>query len=83
MLLIMLGKLFSDSVGSLQITLLSFFFFFLYLLQVRNRRSRRWLNDRLLMELVPRLNAEEIRGLSHSPLLVMQNGDSGTSSPVK
>jgi len=66
MLLIMLGKLFSDSVGSLQITLL-LFFFFLYLLQVRNRRSRRWLNDRLLMELVPRLNAEEIRGLFAPP----------------
>jgi hypothetical protein len=30
MLLIMLGKLFSDSVGSLQITLLLFFFFFTY-----------------------------------------------------
>ncbi|XP_057800832.1 uncharacterized protein LOC131016209 isoform X2 [Salvia miltiorrhiza] len=34
---------------------------------VRNRRSRRWLNDRLLMELVPRLNAEEIRGLFAPP----------------
>ncbi|CAN4093471.1 unnamed protein product [Withania somnifera] len=31
------------------------------------RRSRRWLNDRLLMELVPRLNAEEIRGLFAPP----------------
>ncbi|XP_073140129.1 uncharacterized protein [Henckelia pumila] len=35
--------------------------------KVRNRRSRRWLNDRLLMELVPRLNAEEIRGLFAPP----------------
>ncbi|XP_062143784.1 uncharacterized protein LOC133851394 isoform X2 [Alnus glutinosa] len=34
---------------------------------VRNRRSRRWLNDRLLMELVPRLNAEEIKGLFAPP----------------
>ncbi|XP_073223829.1 uncharacterized protein [Cicer arietinum] len=35
--------------------------------KVTNRRSRRWLNDRLLMELVPRLNAEEIRGLFAPP----------------
>ncbi|KAK8498921.1 hypothetical protein V6N13_045911 [Hibiscus sabdariffa] len=35
--------------------------------KVINRRSRRWLNDRLLMELVPRLNAEEIRGLFAPP----------------
>ncbi|KAL2935270.1 R3H domain-containing protein 4 [Bienertia sinuspersici] len=35
--------------------------------QVGNRRSRRLLNDRLLMELVPRLNAEEIRGLFAPP----------------
>lgn len=35
--------------------------------QVSNRRSRRWLNDRLLLELVPRLNAEEIRGLFAPP----------------
>ncbi|KAF4368265.1 hypothetical protein F8388_007257 [Cannabis sativa] len=35
--------------------------------KVSNRRSRRWLNDRLLMELVPRLNAEEIRGLFSPP----------------
>ncbi|KMT06129.1 hypothetical protein BVRB_7g163000 [Beta vulgaris subsp. vulgaris] len=34
---------------------------------VSNRRSRRLLNDRLLMELVPRLNAEEIRGLFAPP----------------
>ena len=39
----------------------------LCVLKVRNRRSRRWLNDRLLMELVPRLNAEEIRGLFAPP----------------
>ncbi|KAJ6855014.1 R3H domain-containing protein 4 isoform X1 [Populus alba x Populus x berolinensis] len=35
--------------------------------KVSNRRSRRWLNDRLLMELVPRLDAEEIRGLFAPP----------------
>ncbi|XP_038896192.1 R3H domain-containing protein 4 [Benincasa hispida] len=35
--------------------------------KVTNRKSRRWLNDRLLMELVPRLNAEEIRGLFAPP----------------
>ncbi|GAB2248546.1 hypothetical protein Droror1_Dr00008428 [Drosera rotundifolia] len=34
---------------------------------VSNRRARRLLNDRLLMELVPRLNAEEIRGLFAPP----------------
>ena len=36
-------------------------------MQVSNRRSRRLVNDRLLMELVPRLNAEEIRGLFAPP----------------
>ncbi|KAF2325145.1 hypothetical protein GH714_024644 [Hevea brasiliensis] len=35
--------------------------------KVSNRRSRRWINDRLLMELVPRLNADEIRGLFAPP----------------
>ncbi|KAJ4954780.1 hypothetical protein NE237_011563 [Protea cynaroides] len=35
--------------------------------KVSNRRSRRWLNDRLLIELVPRLDAEEIRGLFAPP----------------
>ncbi|KAH7577514.1 hypothetical protein ACOSP7_001561 [Xanthoceras sorbifolium] len=35
--------------------------------KVSNRRSRRWLNDRLLLELVPRLNEEEIRGLFAPP----------------
>ncbi|KAI3927809.1 hypothetical protein MKW98_023410 [Papaver atlanticum] len=35
--------------------------------RVSNRRSRRWLNDRLLIELVPRLDAEEIRGLFAPP----------------
>lgn len=35
--------------------------------KVSNRRSRRWLNDRLLMELVPRLDADEIRGLFAPP----------------
>ncbi|KAI3979694.1 hypothetical protein MKX01_013789, partial [Papaver californicum] len=34
---------------------------------VINRRSRRWLNDRLLIELVPRLDAEEIKGLFAPP----------------
>jgi hypothetical protein len=34
---------------------------------VSNRRSRRWLNDRLLMELVPRLSEKEIRGLFAPP----------------
>ncbi|GMP47346.1 hypothetical protein CsSME_00015125 [Camellia sinensis var. sinensis] len=34
---------------------------------VSNRRLHRWLNDHLLMELVPRLNAEEIRGLFAPP----------------
>ncbi|KAJ6806443.1 R3H domain-containing protein 4 [Iris pallida] len=35
--------------------------------KVSNRRSRRWLNDRILIELVPRLNVEEIRGLFAPP----------------
>lgn len=35
--------------------------------KVSNRRSRRWLNDRFLIELVPRLNADEIRGLFAPP----------------
>ncbi|GAB2281394.1 hypothetical protein Dimus_015989 [Dionaea muscipula] len=35
--------------------------------RVSNRRTRRLLNDRLLMELVPCLNAEEIRGLFAPP----------------
>lgn len=35
--------------------------------KVSNRRSRRWLNDCLLIELVPRLNVEEIRGLFAPP----------------
>lgn len=39
----------------------------LLIAQVSNRRSRRMINDRLLMELVPRLNAEEIRGLFAPP----------------
>ncbi|KAM7258078.1 hypothetical protein ACFE04_013819 [Oxalis oulophora] len=34
---------------------------------VSNRRSRRWLNDRLLMELVPRLSEKEIKGLFAPP----------------
>jgi hypothetical protein len=35
--------------------------------QVSNRRSRKWLNDRLLIELVPRLHVEEIKGLFAPP----------------
>ncbi|XP_050203414.1 uncharacterized protein LOC126653546 [Mercurialis annua] len=35
--------------------------------KVSNRRSRRWINDRLLMELVPRLDADEIKGLFAPP----------------
>ncbi|KAL5203756.1 hypothetical protein ABZP36_008627 [Zizania latifolia] len=35
--------------------------------KVNNRRSRRWLNDRLLIELVPRLHVEEIKGLFAPP----------------
>lgn len=45
--------------------------------KVSNRRSRRWLNDRLLMELVPRLNAQEIRGLFAPPPF----GDDSPPSP--
>ncbi|KAG2402839.1 uncharacterized protein HKW66_Vig0250590 [Vigna angularis] len=42
-------------------------FYSLQVNEVTNRRSRRWLNDRLLMELVPSLNADEIRGLFAPP----------------
>uniref|UniRef100_A0A7N0ZXJ8 R3H-associated N-terminal domain-containing protein n=1 Tax=Kalanchoe fedtschenkoi TaxID=63787 RepID=A0A7N0ZXJ8_KALFE len=35
--------------------------------RVSNRRARRWLNDRILVELVPRLSEEEIRGLFAPP----------------
>ncbi|WVZ87994.1 hypothetical protein U9M48_034558, partial [Paspalum notatum var. saurae] len=35
--------------------------------KVSNRRSHRWLNDRLLIELVPRLHVEEIKGLFAPP----------------
>ncbi|PKA55343.1 hypothetical protein AXF42_Ash003982 [Apostasia shenzhenica] len=35
--------------------------------KVSNRRSRRWINDRLLIELVPRLHVDEIRGLFAPP----------------
>ncbi|KAG0474209.1 hypothetical protein HPP92_016066 [Vanilla planifolia] len=35
--------------------------------KVSNRRSRRWLNQRILIELVPRLKVEEIRGLFAPP----------------
>ncbi|XP_021896398.1 uncharacterized protein LOC110813526 isoform X2 [Carica papaya] len=44
-----------------------FLYHLLILISVSNRRSRRWLNDCLLMELVPRLDAEEIRGLFAPP----------------
>lgn len=36
-------------------------------MQVSNRRSCRWLNDRLLLELVPCLGAHEIKGLFAPP----------------
>ena len=36
-------------------------------IQVSNRRSRKWMNDRLLIELVPRLHVEEIKGLFAPP----------------
>ncbi|PIN25869.1 hypothetical protein CDL12_01386 [Handroanthus impetiginosus] len=35
--------------------------------RVSNRRARRWVNDRLLMELVPPLDGDEIRGLFAPP----------------
>jgi len=35
--------------------------------RVSNRRSRKWFNDRLLIELVPRLYVEEIKGLFAPP----------------
>ncbi|XP_031496125.1 uncharacterized protein LOC116261486 [Nymphaea colorata] len=35
--------------------------------KISNRRFSKWLNDHLLMELVPPLNAEEIRGLFAPP----------------
>jgi hypothetical protein len=35
--------------------------------KVSNRRSRKWLNDRLLIELVPRLHVDEIKGLFAPP----------------
>lgn len=35
--------------------------------KVTNRKSRRWLNDRMLAELVPHLDADEIRGLFAPP----------------
>lgn len=35
--------------------------------QVSNRRARRWINDRILLELVPRLTGDEIRGLFAPP----------------
>lgn len=35
--------------------------------QVSNRRSRRLINDRILLELVPRLSGDEIRGLFAPP----------------
>ncbi|XP_024967438.1 R3H domain-containing protein 4-like isoform X1 [Cynara cardunculus var. scolymus] len=35
--------------------------------RVSNRRARRWINDRILLELVPRLSGDEIRGLFAPP----------------
>ncbi|KAI3742726.1 hypothetical protein L1987_60420 [Smallanthus sonchifolius] len=35
--------------------------------RVSNRRARRWINDRILLELVPRLTGDEIRGLFAPP----------------
>ncbi|KAJ9543211.1 hypothetical protein OSB04_022918 [Centaurea solstitialis] len=35
--------------------------------KVSNRRARRWINDRILLELVPRLSGDEIRGLFAPP----------------
>lgn len=35
--------------------------------KVSNRRARRWINDRILLELVPRLTGDEIRGLFAPP----------------
>ncbi|CAD6254863.1 unnamed protein product [Miscanthus lutarioriparius] len=35
--------------------------------KVSNRRSRKWMNDRLLIELVPRLHVEETKGLFAPP----------------
>ncbi|KAI3829624.1 hypothetical protein L1987_03751 [Smallanthus sonchifolius] len=35
--------------------------------RVSNRRARRWINDRILLELVPRLTGDEIRGLFTPP----------------
>lgn len=51
----------NDSLNSIRVMTILFFW------QVSNRRSRRWVNDRILLELVPRLNAEEIRGLFAPP----------------
>ncbi|XP_011625689.1 uncharacterized protein LOC18440572 [Amborella trichopoda] len=45
--------------------------------KISNRRSRRWLNDHLLIELVPPLSADEIRGLFAPPPW----GEGTTSSP--
>ncbi|KAJ4833736.1 hypothetical protein Tsubulata_036936 [Turnera subulata] len=35
--------------------------------RVSSRRSRRWITDRLLLELVPRLNSQQIKGLFAPP----------------
>ncbi|KAM0004000.1 putative R3H domain-containing protein [Helianthus debilis subsp. tardiflorus] len=35
--------------------------------RVSNRRARRWINDRILLELVPHLTGDEIRGLFAPP----------------
>ncbi|GAB4829817.1 hypothetical protein Ancab_019470 [Ancistrocladus abbreviatus] len=46
---------------------ISSFHFSNFSFEVSNRRSHRLFNDRLLMELVPRLSAQEIRGLFAPP----------------
>ncbi|KAI7749810.1 hypothetical protein M8C21_008462 [Ambrosia artemisiifolia] len=45
--------------------------------RVSNRRERRWINDRILLELVPRMTRDEIRGLFAPPPW----GDEARSSP--
>ncbi|KAM0064652.1 putative R3H domain-containing protein [Helianthus debilis subsp. tardiflorus] len=45
--------------------------------RVSNRRARRWINDRILLELVPRLTGDEIRGLFAPPPF----GDEAQPSP--
>ncbi|KAF8664690.1 hypothetical protein HU200_054405 [Digitaria exilis] len=53
--------------GAFRLMIYSFIILLRCCTQVSNRRSRRWLNDRLLIELVPRLHVEEIKGLFAPP----------------